>query len=395
MRRIVVAIFLIFSLAGIAAAPAGKKKEEARIDEKKLFEEIQLLADSIALVSSDYVEPVKTKDLIYGAISGMMSTLDGYSEFLDPDSFREVAEETFGEFGGIGVEVGFRDGILTVISPMEDTPAYEAGIKAGDKLMEVEGKSGQELTLDEAVKLMRGRPGTKVKLKALREGSDKLLEFEIVRAVIKIKSVKEAKMLDEKIGYVKLLEFQVRTPGDLQKAVEALVRISGAKGLVLDLRNNPGGLLTSAVETACLFLGEERMIVYTKGRKKEDTLEFRARRKTPKFPAIKLAVLVNKGSASASEIFAGAVKDNKRGIVIGVPTFGKGSVQAVIPLRDGSALKMTTASYFTPSGKNIRDTGVDPDIIVENPVPKDDGTEGPDKQLEEAARVLEEELGKK
>jgi carboxyl-terminal processing protease len=339
------------------------EEKEAVEQNKELFKQIQLLSDSMALISTDYVEAVSAKDLIYGALRGMTGTLDGYSQFLDQESFREITEETKGEFGGVGIEIGVRDGILTVISPMEDSPAFKAGVKAGDMIVKINDETTRDMTLDDAVKMLRGDAGTKLKISVIREELDRVLDFELTRAIIKLQSVKEAKILEEDIAYVKLVEFQERTPEDMRKALDALVE-QGARSLVLDMRNNPGGLLDSAVGLAELFLDEGKLIVYTQGRDPEKKVEYRVKKK-PEFPVLDMVVLVNKGSASASEIMAGAIKDNKRGLVVGVTTFGKGSVQTVIPLMDKTALRLTTASYFTPSGKTLRNKGIDPDIFVE------------------------------
>ncbi len=349
--------------AGVVFAGRAGLAATIMDDSKELFRQVRLFADSITLISADYVEPVKAKDLVYGAIKGMMDTLDGYSQFLDPESFKEITEETKGEFGGIGIEIGIREGVLTVISPIEDTPAFTAGIQSGDKIVKVDGQITRDMTLNEAVKKMRGNPGTKVDITVVREGVEEALEFTITRAIIKVKSVKDAAIIEDDIGYVKILEFQERTAQDLAREIKKL-RKNGAKSLILDLRNNPGGLLDAAVDVADLFLEPGTMVVYTEGRDPAKKTEFRAKKRSA-FGDMRLAVLVNRGSASAAEIFAGAVKDNKRGLVIGSATFGKGSVQTVIPLKDRSALRLTTAAYFTPSGKKIMDEGVAPDIYVE------------------------------
>lgn len=349
---------------GIEGEDGPKTSSEGFMeDPKALFEDLQIVADSMTLIGVDYVEQVKVKDLIYGAVKGMMGTLDDYSQFLDPEGFREITEETRGEFGGIGIEIGVRQGVLTVISPIEDTPAFRAGIKSGDRVVKIDDSSTMDMTLDDAVKMLRGEPGSSIKLVMIREGEDKLLEFDITRAIIKVKSIKETRLIDGDIGYIKISEFQERTGYDVKSAIKNL-KEEGAKSLIIDVRNNPGGLLDSSVETADLFLPQGAMIVYTEGRDPSKRMEFKARKKT-EFDDMALVVLVNKGSASAAEIFAGAVKDNKRGLIIGEQTFGKGSVQTVIPLKDGSALRITTAAYYTPSGKNLRDKGVDPDIAVE------------------------------
>jgi len=358
--KIFLPVLLILILAAVFIVRA--EDEDIIDNSKELFKQVQLFADSLALISADYVEPVKVKDLIYGAIRGMTGTLDGYSQFLDPESFKEITEETKGEFAGVGIQIGIREGILTVISPIDDTPAFKAGVKAGDLIVKIDDETTRDMTIDDAVERLRGKPGTKVTITVIRKGVDKMLSFEITRAVIKLKSIKEARILEDGISYIKLIEFQQRTPEDLKKAIKRLMG-EGAKSLVLDLRNNPGGLLDAAVDSADYFLEPGSLIVYTEGRDPEKRVEFISKRKS-EFPDLDVVILVNRGSASASEIMAGAIKDNKRGLLVGVPTFGKGSVQTVIPLKDKSALRITTASYFTPSGKNLRDKGVDPDIYV-------------------------------
>ncbi|MFH1665280.1 MAG: S41 family peptidase [Candidatus Omnitrophota bacterium] len=332
-------------------------------DSKELFRQIQLFADSVSLITRDYVEPVKIKDLVYGAIRGMMDTLDGYSQFMDPESFKEITEDTRGEFGGVGMEVGMRDGVLTVIAPMEDTPAYEAGIKTDDKIVKIDGETTRDITLDESVKKLRGDPGTTIKLTVVRESEDKALNFTLTRQIIKLKSIKNPMVIADNIGYVRITEFQERTARDLRKSINDLKK-KGIGSLVIDLRNNPGGLLDAAVEVSDLFLEPGEMVVYTEGRVPDTRIDFRAK-KAAIFRDMVVVILVNKGSASASEIFAGALKDNKRALLLGAQTFGKGSVQTVIPLKDESALRLTTAAYFTPSGKNLRDKGIEPDIWVE------------------------------
>lgn len=390
-NKMILAVVLVLA-AGMAfsavRAENEKVAEEAKLtdDKQALFGNVQLLSDSITLISTDYVEDVKVKDLIYGAVKGMMGTLDDYSQFLDPEGFKEITEETKGEFGGIGIEIGVRDGVLTVIAPMEDTPAFEAGVEAGDKIVKIDGSSTRDMTLDDAVKKLRGDVGTKIVLTVIREGADKLLDLSMTRAIIKLKSIKEARIIEGNIGYVKIAEFQERTGADLKEVIKKL-RQEGAKSLVIDLRNNPGGLLDASVDTADLFLSPGTMIVYTEGRDPAKRMEFKAKKRTD-FDDLALVVLVNKGSASAAEIFAGAVKDNKRGLVIGETTFGKGSVQTVIPLKDGSALRLTTAAYFTPSGKNLRDKGIEPDIIVERKKLMEE-TEGLSPEEKEKSRIFD------
>ncbi|MFH1552495.1 MAG: S41 family peptidase [Candidatus Omnitrophota bacterium] len=385
-KSIAVLLTTCFVVGAIFAAQA---KETTIIDNsKELFKQVQILADSITLISTDYVEPVKVKDLVYGAIRGMMNTLDGYSQFMDPESFKEITEETKGEFGGLGIEIGMRQGILTVIAPMEDTPAFNVGLLPDDKIVKIDGDITRDITLDEAVKKLRGTPGTGVSITVIREDVDKLLDFTITRAVIKLKSIKDARIIEDDIGYIKLIEFQERTAKDLASHIKEL-RKKGAKSLILDLRNNPGGLLDAAIEVADKFLKDGEMIVYTEGRSPKKRMEFRAKGE-PEFGEIDIIVIVNKGSASAAEILAGALKDNKRALVIGVPTFGKGSVQTVIPLGDQSALRLTTAAYFTPSGKNLMDKGIEPDIYVEKMKVEPAAEEkGNDKQKNEIFKKVE------
>ncbi|MFH1411072.1 MAG: S41 family peptidase [Candidatus Omnitrophota bacterium] len=335
---------------------------EMGINGKEMFEEIQLFADSVTLISADYVKPVKPKDLVYGAIEGMIGTLDGYSQFLDPESFEEMKNETRGQFGGLGMEIGIRDGVLKVIAPIEDTPAFKAGVKAGDMIVKIEGEITRGMTVNDAIKKLRGDPGTKITFTVIREGTDKIIDFTITRDIIKLKSVKEIRVIDGNIGYVRLIEFQERTAEDMGKAIKEL-KEKGAESLIVDLRNNPGGLLDSAVDTAELFVNKGDLIVYTEGRDPSKRIEFRSK-KEPAAEGMCVIVIVDGGSASAAEILAGAIMDNGRGLVLGEVTFGKGSVQTVVPLRDDSALRLTTAAYYTPSGKNLMDKGIEPDIVV-------------------------------
>ncbi len=389
-RTFLAFVALVVAVTAVVAVRAAEKEEGLFADGKELFKQIQLFADSVTIISADYVEPVKPKDLVYGAIRGMMDTLDGYSQFLDPESFKEITEETQGEFGGLGIKIGIKEGVLTVIAPMEDTPAYEAGLQAGDKVVKIDDEVTRDMSLDDAVKKLRGDPGTKVKLTVVRE--DEVLEFTVTRAIIKLKSIKEASVIEKDIGYVKLVEFQQRTPVDLKKNIEKLIQ-EGAKGLIIDVRNNPGGLLDASVESADIFLEPGTMIVYTEGRDPEKRTEFKAKEEAY-FRGIPLIVLVNKGSASASEIFAGAMKDNKRGIVLGVPTFGKGSVQTVIPLQDRSALRLTTAAYYTPLGKNLREKGIEPNIYVEKVRTEDKKEEGSGKEEKKKAKIFDKLIDK-
>ena len=353
------AVAITTVLVVFSSSAADKAKDGSSFE---LFKQVQLFADAITLIDDDYVKKVEIKELIHGAIKGMMKTLDGYSQFLDEESFREIREETKGEFGGIGVEIGIRDGFLTVITPIEGTPASESGITAGDKVVKISGEITKDITLDEAVRKLRGTPGTEVSLTVMKE-SGEMMDIVLKRAVIKLKSVKIAKMISGDIAYIKLVEFQERTARDLDEALKSLEK-EGASCLILDLRNNPGGLLDSAIEVSEKFLEKGKLIVYTEGRDPRETTKFFSRI-NPDHSEIDIVVLVNKGSASAAEILAGALQDNKRALLLGETTFGKGSVQTVIPLKDDSALRLTTAAYYTPSGRNLMDKGIEPDIKVE------------------------------
>jgi carboxyl-terminal processing protease len=364
-------IAAIFSWGIIFINSRAKEKDP----DGELYEQIELFSNAMTIVRSDYIKEIEPKKLVYGALEGLLSSLDGYSQFMDPDSFKEMEIDTKGEFGGLGVEIGLRDGILTIIAPIDGTPAAKAGLKAGDKVVKIEGELTRGIKLTEAVKKLRGKPGTKVALTVLREGEGKLLDFTIVRAIIKIKSIKTAKIMTDGIGYIKLVEFQQKTPKELGTKLDKLKK-DGMKALVLDLRNNPGGLLDVSYKVADKFLPKGKTVVLLKGRLPEEEKEYKSNGKKS-FTDFPMVVLVNEGSASASEIVAGAIQDNKRGIILGQKTFGKGSVQTVIPLKDGSAVRLTTAAYYTPSGRIIKDKGIIPDVEVklkeaEKPEKKED-----------------------
>ncbi len=361
--RIVILLAVLVFAASIAIGGYDKENKSKAKAKEDMYGQVELFADAISILRNDYVDEVDSKKLIYGAMKGMLSSLDDYSQFMDPDEFNEMKVETKGEFGGIGVEVGLRDAILTIITPMVDSPAEMAGVKAGDKIVRIDGKTTKSMTLDQAVKKMRGKPGTDITLTIWREKDDKISEIKIKRAIIKMQSIKKAKLIDGKIGYIKLVEFQENTARDLEEALKKL-ESQGMDSLVLDLRNNPGGLLDGAVDVCEKFLPKDKLIVSIKSRSVAQNMEFRSKGKNthPDYP---LLVMVNEGSASASEIVAGAVQDNKRGIVLGTKSFGKASVQTVIPMKDGTALRFTTAYYYTPSGKLIKGEGIVPDVIVE------------------------------
>jgi carboxyl-terminal processing protease len=304
---------------------------------------------------------VKVKDLVTGAIKGMVTSLDPHSGYMTAESFKEFQQDTKGEFGGLGLQIGIKDGILTVIAPIEDTPADKAGVKAGDKILKIAGESTREMAIHDAVSKMRGAKGTSITLSIFREGWKAARDFTLVRDIIKIKSVK-ARMLGEGIGYVKVTNFQESTSVDLANALKNLKK-DGMASLILDLRNDPGGLLNSAVDVTSQFLPPKKLVVYIKNRAGEK-VEYFTDEEVPYDDEMPMVVLVNQGSASASEIVAGALKDWSRAIVVGVQTFGKGSVQSLVSLSDGSGLRLTTAKYYTPKGTSIQGVGITPDIVV-------------------------------
>jgi carboxyl-terminal processing protease len=327
-------------------------------------EELRLFSDVFARVKSDYVEELSDKDLLEHAVRGMLEGLDPHSAYLDVDAFRDLQVGTSGEFGGLGIEVGMEDGFVKVISPIDDTPAQRAGIQAGDLIIRLDEQPVKGMSLSDAVKVMRGKKGTPIILTVVREGEEKPLKIEVVRDIIQVRSVK-ARMLGEGFGYVRISQFQSKTSDNLSEALSELRDEYGKslRGVVLDLRNNPGGVLNAAVEVSDAFL-EDGTVVYTEGRSGESELRFNA---TPGdlVGGAPIVVLVNGGSASASEIVAGALQDHKRAVIMGEKTFGKGSVQTILPLNNGSAIKLTTARYYTPSGRSIQAEGVEPDIILD------------------------------
>ncbi|HWR89166.1 MAG TPA: S41 family peptidase [Dissulfurispiraceae bacterium] len=324
------------------------------------YEDLRTFTEVLTIIKKSYVDEVKTKDLINGAVKGMINSLDPHSGYLSQEAFKDFQVETKGEFGGVGIQLGIKDGILTVIAPIEDTPAYKAGIKAGDKIIKITGQLTKDMAIHDAVSKMRGPKGTSVTIAIVREGWKEPKDFTLVRDIIKIKSVK-AKMIDEGVGYIKLTQFQEMTASELTAALEKLKK-EGMSSLILDLRNDPGGLLNSAVEVTEQFLPPKKLVVSIKGRDGEKN-EYYTDGEKP-YTETPMVVLVNQGSASASEIVAGALKDWNRAIIIGVQTFGKGSVQSLIPLSDGSGLRLTTAKYYTPKGTSIQSVGITPDIIV-------------------------------
>jgi carboxyl-terminal processing protease len=352
-----VLLLLTLSLGGTSASKST--------DTGATYENLKLFTEVLSIVQSQYVDEVPPKDLVYSAIRGTLRGLDPHSSFLDPEMYREMQVETSGTFGGLGIEITLKDDVLTVVSPIDGTPAHRAGLHSGDRIVKIEGISTKDLSLADAVKRMRGKPGTKVTISILREGWTEPRDFTITREQIHVQSVR-SQNLEPGIGYIRLRQFQEQTPGDLEAVLEKFTRNGKLQGLVLDLRNDPGGLLTAAVEVTEKFLEDGKLIVYTEGRVRNQSMRFTAHSKKAylEFPIV---VLVNQGSASASEIVAGALQDWGRGIVLGTQTFGKGSVQTIIPLSDGSGLRLTTAKYFTPKGRSIHGKGIAPDIVVEPP----------------------------
>ncbi|HEY7322570.1 MAG TPA: S41 family peptidase [Candidatus Binatia bacterium] len=328
------------------------------------YESLEAFTNILSIVKKNYVEDVDTKNLVNGAINGMLSSLDPHSAYLTPELYKELQMDTQGRFGGLGIEITVKGGILTVVSPIEDTPAAKAGVKPGDQIFKIEDEFTKDMSLVDAVKKMRGPKGSKITISIKREGVPELIDFTLVRDTIRVQSVR-SRNLEEGYGYIRLAQFQERSDRDVQKALEKMAAEKGGlKGLVLDLRNDPGGLLTQAVRISDLFL-DSGLIVYTDGRIDSQKQKYFAQ-KEGSWMDFPMVVLVNGGSASASEIVAGALQDHKRAVILGTKTFGKGSVQTILPLDDNSALRLTTARYFTPKGRSIQALGIVPDIVVES-----------------------------
>jgi carboxyl-terminal processing protease len=357
---------IITFLLSVFSVPIALANTEENTDIGTLpLDELRTFTEVFAKVKNDYVESIDDRTLIENAIRGMLKGLDPHSAYLDKESYKELQEGTSGEFGGLGLEVGMEDGFIKVISPIDDTPAEHSGIEAGDLIIKLDDKSVRGMSLNDAVDLMRGKPGSDIILTVVREGEEKPISITITRAIITVKSVR-SKILEPGFAYVRVSNFQTHTAEDLRKSLEKLKEENenGLSGLILDLRNNPGGILNAAVGVSDLFL-DSGLIVYTEGRIQDSKLKFNAKpsdilRNAP------IIVLVNGGSASASEIVAGALQDHERAIIMGERTFGKGSVQTILPMNDEAALKLTTARYFTPSGRSIQASGIEPDIIIEN-----------------------------
>jgi carboxyl-terminal processing protease len=389
--KIALIILTVFIL-GITLGGLGKEHKVSALS-TNVYDEMKVFVDVFGYIQKEYVEETNSKNLLYGAVKGMLETLDPHSSFMPPEMFKETQSEMKGRFEGLGIEITVKDGILTVVAPIEDTPAHKAGILAGDQIVMIEKEMTKNMSLVEAVKRMRGPKGTKVNITIMREGFAKPREFAIVRDVIPIRSVRY-ELLDKQYGYIRLSQFQEKTDADFDKALKALVEESKGKlmGLVLDLRNNPGGMLDQAIKISDRFV-DSGVIVSIEGRREDQNQKFYAHGPGT-IDAYPLVVLVNGGSASASEIVAGAVQDHGRGVVLGTQTFGKGSVQTIYPLKDGAGLRLTTARYFTPSGRSIQAKGITPDIIVKPARPEEDKDKDKEGALKmPAEKDLERHLG--
>ena len=370
-------VVLTLSLGGSAASKVT--------DNAATYEQLRLFTEVLSIVQNQYVDEVPPKDLIYNAIKGTLRGLDPHSSFLDPDSYREMQVETSGSFGGLGIEITLKDDILTVVAPIDGTPAYRAGLHTGDRIIKIDGLATKDMQLADAVKRMRGKPGTKVVITIVREGWAEPKDIDLVREQIRVQSVKSVEMGDG-IEYLKLRQFQEQSPHDMDTALEKFSK-DGMKALILDLRNNPGGLLTAAVEVSEKFIDDGKLVVYTEGRVRNQNMRFSAHAKRG-YVLMPMVILINQGSASASEIVAGALQDWGRAVVVGTQSFGKGSVQTIIPLSDGSGLRLTTAKYFTPKGRSIHGKGITPDIVVE--LPKEPATTAPKERPLPSADPLED-----
>ena len=384
---ITLAVFLIACFMGLEEV-AVRRAQALPTD---TYQQLETFANVLAIVQKNYVEPVSTKQLIDGAITGMLASLDPHSAYLTPELYRDLEVETRGSFGGLGIEITIKNGVLTVVAPIEDTPAYRAGIKAGDQIVKINNDFTKDMTLTQAVKRMRGPRGSNIKLTIHRTGVPELFTVSMARDVIKIQSVK-SRPLEDGFSYLRITTFQEATDTGVAKALEQFTKNGHGriKGLVFDLRDNPGGLLNQAVKVSDEFL-DGGMIVYTQGRLENQQQKYFSHKKRD-FSDYPMVVLVNGGSASASEIVAGALQDQKRAVIVGTQTFGKGSVQTILPLDDQSALRLTTARYFTPNGRSIQAVGITPDVEIEPPKPTLAALEIPGVQMDEDEEIHERDL---
>jgi carboxyl-terminal processing protease len=384
-RKIKSQLVLLLLIALTVAVIAGVSVATKVLAQSETYEKLKILSEVLYLIQTNYVEEVDTQEVIYGGIHGMLKTLDPHSSFMPPDMYQEMQVETRGNFGGLGIQIAIKDDQLTVIAPIDDTPAFRAGVEAGDKIVKIEEESTKDMTLMEAVKLLRGPKGTQVTITIMRENFDKPREFSIVRDIIEIKSVSNRMLVDD-IGYLRLRQFQEDSSNEMEDALRDLEE-NGMEALILDLRSNPGGLLSAAVEISDKFLEKGKLIVYTEGRKKNQDMRFIAHQEFT-HPAYPMVILVNHGSASASEIVAGALQAHSRAVIVGTQTYGKGSVQSVIPLSDNSGLRLTTALYYTPDGLSIHEKGITPDIII----PLDTAVKPSEEEQKEQAEQEENNL---
>ena len=365
-RYVLVLLLGVFIGAGFTldTAVLAKREGEQVVSTNLPLDELRTFTEVFSKIKSDYVEDVADKKLLEDAIGGMLAGLDPHSTYLDPEGYKDVRIGTEGQFGGLGIEVTMENGFVKVVSPIEDTPAARAGLQPGDLIVRLDDQAVKGMSLSDAVKLMRGKPGSDITLTVVREGENQPLKITVTRAVIKIRSVK-SRLLEPGYGYIRITQFQANTTKNMKTSLSKLEKENGGKlkGVVLDLRNNPGGVLNAAVSVSDAFL-KKGIIVYTEGRIADSKLTFEAQ-PDQVLEGAPLVVLVNGGSASASEIVAGALQDNGRAVIMGTKTFGKGSVQTIMPMSNGAALKLTTARYFTPSGRSIQATGIEPDIVTE------------------------------
>jgi len=355
-------MLVLFCISFAIIPAAGFGKTDPR-QEEATYRYLETFANVLSILQDNYVEEIDTKTVVEGAINGLLLSLDPHSAYLKPENYREFRNETRGSFTGIGIKITQRDGVITVISPIADTPADRAGIKANDTILKIDGVPTKGKTPFDAVEILRGPRGTEVTISVYREGWEYPQDFTLERSEIPLISVKSL-LLKPGFGYLRISNFQRNTTREIKNHLDKLTSEHPMQGLILDLRNNPGGLLDQAVNVSDLFL-QEGLIVYTRGRNKDQDMTFEANSDST-FVGFPLVVLVNEGTASASEIVAGAVQDHRRGVIVGTKTFGKGSVQSIIPLSDGAGLKMTTAHYYTPSGRSIQVTGITPDVMVEH-----------------------------
>jgi carboxyl-terminal processing protease len=370
-RRFILIVLALFAVINGLLALRLFTAHAAENDSDSGYAQIAVFAKAIQLLRQDYVDGNKTSyhDLVYAAMKGMLTSLDPHSQFMEPDDFRDMQDDTRSRFNGLGIEVSSKNGVLTVVTPMEDTPAAKAGILAGDQILKINGTSTERLELQQAVNLLRGKPGQKATLTILRPSSKEVKDYVLERAEVKVQSVKNVHLVDKeltggfKVGYVRVIQFNEPTAEELAKALDELQK-QGMQALILDLRNNPGGLLNSAVDVCAQFLPPDTTVVSTQGRAASQEREYTTPSTAKERPHFPLAVLVNEGSASGAEIVSGALKDLKRAILVGETTFGKGSVQNVLQLPDGSALRFTTAKYYTPGKQVIHGNGVTPNIPV-------------------------------